>query len=106
MKKLAYADLMIERVPLGLWTREAECKVHDPDLFDSQAVHETIEAKRICNRCPVQVACLEHAIHAKEKGGIWGGKSQPERDRYAHDLAMAARKRRSVDRELGSEEDL
>ncbi len=30
-------------------------------------------AKRLCSECPIQMACFEYALAAKERHGIWGG---------------------------------
>jgi WhiB family redox-sensing transcriptional regulator len=30
-------------------------------------------AKRLCATCPIQMACFEYALTAKERFGIWGG---------------------------------
>lgn len=39
----------------------------------------------ICKACPIKKLCLDYAMEAKEKFGIWGGKtpSQRQRARYA-----------------------
>ena len=39
----------------------------------------TNEAKRICASCPVQLACLRHALHNREMEGVWGGATRSER---------------------------
>ena len=36
-------------------------------------------AKSVCAACPVQMQCLEYAIEADERYGIWGGLNQDER---------------------------
>ncbi|RSS52832.1 WhiB family transcriptional regulator [Streptomyces sp. WAC06614] len=36
-------------------------------------------AKRICARCPVRRACLEHALRTRESYGVWGGLTEEER---------------------------
>lgn len=51
-------------------------------------------AKRICRRCPVQLACLQAAVEAEEPFGIWGGLTAQERrnpGRVARELRMIAR---------------
>lgn len=97
---------MQETKPLEVWTKSAECRDLDPMVMWPEGRAATIEAKRVCNRCPVKLDCLHHSIDAKEKGGIWGGKNESERREYEHELRMAARKRRALDRDMGSEEDL
>ena len=37
------------------------------------------EARKICAGCEVRDECLEHAMSAPEKSGMWGGKSPRER---------------------------
>ena len=39
------------------------------------------QAKVLCARCPLQEACLEHALRANETLGIWGGYTERERRR-------------------------
>ena len=36
-------------------------------------------AKSICAACPVRQRCLEYAIAADERYGIWGGLTKDER---------------------------
>lgn len=36
-------------------------------------------AKEICADCPVQQACLQHALAAAEPYGVWGGLTEGER---------------------------
>lgn len=62
-----------------------ECTLDDNPLFFSEndpsrlrAKFAELEAKAICRRCPVQVACLEYALAADE-WGIWGGTTRDER---------------------------
>jgi WhiB family redox-sensing transcriptional regulator len=42
---------------------------------------EATEAKAVCNRCDVRVACPEHALNSREKEGVWGGHTERERRR-------------------------
>lgn len=51
-----------------------------PDIFfpedlpaGSVRKQATQMAKRMCATCPIQMACFEYAITAKERFGIWGG---------------------------------
>lgn len=37
-------------------------------------------AKQVCARCPVIVACREHALASRETYGIWGGLTAEERE--------------------------
>jgi hypothetical protein len=45
-------------------------------------VDEVQRARRICNNCPVQMACLEAAIVNREEFGIWGGSTAGQRKRW------------------------
>ena len=54
----------------------AEIEEVDPDDDDL-----ALEAKAVCAGCDVRVACLEHALQAREKSGIWGGATERERRR-------------------------
>ena len=36
-------------------------------------------AKEICKECPVRLLCLEYALEANERYGIWGGTTHKER---------------------------
>jgi WhiB family redox-sensing transcriptional regulator len=47
-------------------------------------------AYEICRSCPVQVDCLEHALTAPEKAGIWGGTSEKHRARLLRRRRSAA----------------
>lgn len=57
-----------------------------PDLFFPEDLpaggvrKEAIQmAKRMCASCPIQMACFEYAITAKERFGIWAGTLPSER---------------------------
>jgi WhiB family redox-sensing transcriptional regulator len=50
-------------------------------IFYPQTDEEAESAKSVCNNCPVQVECLEHAIGIREKDGVWGGATERERRR-------------------------
>lgn len=58
------------------------CKEVDPEIFfpedydDRKAV---IEAKGICNSCPLTTSCLKYALTDKSLDGIWGGTTPNER---------------------------
>jgi WhiB family transcriptional regulator, redox-sensing transcriptional regulator len=65
------------------WREFARCRGVDPEIFypasDDDA--DTDAAKAICAHCPVREACLEHALTAREREGIWGGLTERERRR-------------------------
>jgi WhiB family redox-sensing transcriptional regulator len=76
----------------GLTWREAgRCKGVDPEVFypeDDEDDGE--EAKAICSMCMVRESCLEHAIVAREKIGVWGGFTARERRRLVRQLRRRA----------------
>ena len=65
--------------PRPNWQTSAACRGLDPDLFYPGRGGDTAAAKAICAVCPVVAECLQYAIQAGERLGIWGGQS--ERDR-------------------------
>ncbi len=63
------------------WHGYANCSGVDPDLFFPERGASTREAKEVCRGCVVREDCLEWALAAGEKFGIWGGTSERERRR-------------------------
>lgn len=66
------------------WRDQAACRTENPDLWfpagDSGPYFKAIEqAKQICARCPVAVACLQYAATAGIDSGIFGGLTEQER---------------------------
>jgi len=72
------------------WRELARCRGVDPLVFHPVNEDDADEAKSICELCPVQDACLEYAIAAREKDGVWGGLTARERRR------VIRRRRRSA----------
>jgi WhiB family redox-sensing transcriptional regulator len=67
----------------GTWRDQARCRGVDPQIFHPPEDDETgaAEAKAICELCSVREPCLEYAIAAREKDGVWGGMTARERRR-------------------------
>jgi WhiB family redox-sensing transcriptional regulator len=65
----------------GPWTRDANCRGKDPDLFFPTRGERTQPAKDICASCPVRLQCLEYALANQEGFGVWGGLSAKQRQR-------------------------
>jgi|tagenome__1003787_1003787.scaffolds.fasta_scaffold20551038_2 WhiB family redox-sensing transcriptional regulator len=66
------------------WMTAGACNDQDPDLFfpisASDASTEQIEhATAICGGCAVQAECLHYALTNNIKYGIWGGRSEQQR---------------------------
>ena len=59
----------------------AVCRQVDPELFFPSSSNEATDglittirqAKSICQKCPVQLQCLDAALENDERHGIWGG---------------------------------
>jgi WhiB family transcriptional regulator, redox-sensing transcriptional regulator len=63
------------------WREQARCKGIDPEVFYPVSDEESDEAKSICAECPVRLPCLEFALAARERDGVWGGATEKERRR-------------------------
>ncbi len=61
------------------WAAFAICKDRDPDSFFPANVQGERDAMRICNGCPVQIDCLEFAMEARIRFGVWGGMTEKQR---------------------------
>ncbi|GAB2719148.1 WhiB family transcriptional regulator [Kitasatospora kifunensis] len=78
------------------WQLRAACRDADSGLFfhpsgERGPAHDErdAQAKTVCARCPVRAACLEYALDARERYGVWGGLTAEERRR-----AVVSRRRR------------
>ncbi len=63
------------------WRANAACRGLDPSIFYPVTDEEAHHAKSVCDLCPVQSTCLEHALGIREKEGVWGGRTERERRR-------------------------
>lgn len=80
------------------WQDKAACTNVGPNVFfpvdstgRSQETPERVaQAKGFCADCPVADVCLEYALRAKEKSGVWGGLTTRERRRVAKLRVVAA----------------
>lgn len=65
------------------WKAEARCRGVDAAVMypDDGDVIGVARAKALCGACPVQGECLESALAAREKDGVWGGLTARERQR-------------------------
>lgn len=63
------------------WRQHAACKGMNPDLFFPSRGESSREAKATCRSCTVRTECLEHAIAADIRNGVWGGESERARRR-------------------------
>jgi WhiB family redox-sensing transcriptional regulator len=69
------------------WQLEAACRGEHASIFyppmrfepKRERLAREHAAKAICRSCPVRTQCLDHAIEADERYGIWGGLTDAER---------------------------
>lgn len=68
------------------WMIDAVCASVDPEVWFPPKSGSSTPAKRICNGfkgsppCPVRDECLAYALRNSEPWGVWGGKSERERN--------------------------
>lgn len=63
------------------WHRHANCREVGTEVMfpsDSFGVREALD---VCNGCPVVAECLEFALVNNETDGIWGAKSERQRNK-------------------------
>ena len=67
------------------WRAHSACRGVDPDLFfplhQATREQETAAAQAVCDTCPVQAQCRDHAVEYNEHYGIWGKTTSRERRR-------------------------
>lgn len=87
--KKPFADVPLPNGPTSFsfddpWRADAACKTRDdvdplwwfPDHVRGRGHANAI---RVCMTCPVRVECLEYALTAPERHGIWGGMNEGQR---------------------------
>lgn len=68
---------------MSAWVRDARCAGAPREIFFPERGESTRAALALCRECPVRKECLEYALAAPERFGIWGGVSERERRRIA-----------------------
>ncbi len=83
----AFAPLPAALAPAA-WHEFAVCRFEDRDLFfppeqerGRYVGFREAAAKQICRGCSVRGECLDYALAADERYGVWGGLSAEERER-------------------------
>jgi WhiB family redox-sensing transcriptional regulator len=69
------------------WAARAECRGEDPSMFFPGTDDDPSLGLAVCARCPVRQECLDYAIEARERYGIWGGTTERQRRRMARRIA-------------------
>jgi WhiB family redox-sensing transcriptional regulator len=65
--------------PTPAWLDQANCQGTDTNEFYPDKGGDSTIARKICQRCPVRLKCLQAALDRREKHGIWGGLSEHQR---------------------------
>jgi WhiB family redox-sensing transcriptional regulator len=63
------------------WMVFAACRDADPSVFFPTTREGVDEALAICATCPVRSDCLDYAVEARERFGVWGGMTEKQRRR-------------------------
>ena len=63
------------------WWDLGACRGLDAAIFYPDDEQEAQAAKTVCESCPVQQSCLNHALTFREKAGVWGGATERDRRR-------------------------
>lgn len=68
------------------WMRKAAClgQGFDPWFPTDEAGEQGDAARWVCAGCPVRDECLDYALSARIRHGLWGGLSGRERSALAH----------------------
>lgn len=66
-------ELVRIRPHMGLWRTRAACRGSNLNVFFPNQGEDCGAAKSVCANCPVTNECLEYALAAGEKYGVWGG---------------------------------
>ena len=72
------------------WLVFSACRDAEPELFFPSTREQADTALSICASCPVQPECLEYAMEAGERFGIWGGLTEKGRKKLAGRLRRTA----------------
>ena len=65
------------------WRKQARCRGVDPNFFFPKEGDSIKSQQEFCAGCEVRAECLDYALRAGEKFGIWGGHSERARRRIA-----------------------
>lgn len=75
--------------PLPRFTGDEPCAQVGPDWFftsNNSATYKKLSSVRqTCAECPMQVECLDYALHVNVLG-VWGGTTEVERKRLRQQL--------------------
>lgn len=106
---------MAEALQDNNWADDAACKDADSEIFFAHNGHSTgesdmREAKSYCNGdenadpCPVREECLDYAMVANEKYGVWGGLDENERRSRKREMRYRRKLREEVIKRVAEEQ--
>lgn len=90
MNSLAVLLAFVEQLELEPWIDRAACHDVDQRVFFPERGETQALAKRICKDCEVRHECLDYALRANEKHGVWGGLSVRQRRQIRRERRLAA----------------
>lgn len=93
------------QVPDFVFKDNPACAETDPELFFPQEITDSTgnlrskyynlaAAKKICDGCPLKMACLEYALNNIEIG-VWGGTTEEQRNLMRRRIGAARRARKT-----------
>ena len=68
------------------WAVFAACRNGDADVFFGTSRDAERRALKMCGICTVIDDCLAHSLEARERFGLWGGKTEKARKRILREL--------------------
>jgi WhiB family redox-sensing transcriptional regulator len=80
-------ESILELLELPGFFRDAKCAGKAPSIFDGETLTGILQAKRICNECPIRAACARWAMRTQEFG-VWGSLTPKERERKAKGIEV------------------
>ena len=72
------------------WRQYGACRGINAEIFYPVVEEDAERAKAICNTCGVRKPCLEYALTARERDGVWGGATEKERRRMIRQRRKSA----------------
>jgi WhiB family redox-sensing transcriptional regulator len=69
------------------WAAFAACRDLNPETFFPMTREGERAAIRICHGCPVRLECLEYAVEARIRFGVWGGMTEKQQRALHHRIA-------------------
>lgn len=69
------------------WQQHAACRGAGPEVFHPGKGQSLDRARELCAGCTVREPCLDYALEADIRHGVWGGLSPRERRALADKFA-------------------